>query len=93
MKYQIIGFVAPQVLVRYSTDDDLLYEDLWVRIDPDDAGNIPAGDALSQYIMLFAPELPRPDPTASYDWSGIQQLVQPIQQQDPQVTKFVELVS
>ena len=43
--------------------------------------------------VLFAPELPRPDPTASYDWSGIQQLVQPIQQQDPQVTKFVELVS
>lgn len=93
MKFQIIAFQAPQALVRYSTDDGLLTEDLWVRIDPKEDGTIPAGQELTDYIMLFAPVLPKPEPYAGVDWSAVQQLVTPLPTASvsPTMSRFVEV--
>lgn len=72
MKYKIINFQVPHILVEYSTDDNLHKAYLNVRIDKKLDGSLPQGKELDDYILSYAPDLTtKPDPYAGVDWSPI----------------------
>lgn len=77
VKYKILSFAAPHVVVEYSTDDDQHKALLNVRIDKKLDGTLPQGAELDEYIMSFCPQLPPVDPYDGVDWSGISALVPP----------------
>lgn len=85
MKYKILAFNAPHVIVEYSTDDDAHKAHLNVRIDKKPDGAIPTGEELDTYILSFAPQLPPIDPFAGVDWSGVAALVQAPQKTEEQI--------
>jgi hypothetical protein len=76
MKYKIVAFKAPHVVVEYSTDDGTHKAYLNVRIDKKPDGTLPQGAELDAHILSYAPLLGQPDPYAGVDWSGITALVQ-----------------
>jgi hypothetical protein len=77
MKYKIVNFEAPHVVVEYSTDDGLKKSYLNVRIDKKLDGTLPQGTELDNYILSYAPDLsPKEDPYAGVDWSHIQAKVE-----------------
>ena len=91
MKYKIIKFVAPQVLVTFSTDDDQYSQTMWVRIDPKEDKTIPTGEELDRYILSYAPQLPPVDPYEGVNWGPIEQLVQPTDVIDNNAPKIIIL--
>jgi hypothetical protein len=77
MKYKIVNFEAPHVVVEYSTDDGLKKSYLNVRIDKKLDGTLPQGTELDNYILSYAPDLsPKEDPYAGVDWSHIKAKVE-----------------
>lgn len=86
MKYKIVSFTAPHVVVEYSTDDDLHKAYLNVRIDKKLDGTLPQGAELDAYIMSFCPQLPPVDPYEGVDWSSIEAVVEPIAPVEPTPT-------
>jgi biopolymer transport protein ExbD len=85
MKYKIVDFHAPHVVVEYSTNDGVHKQYLNVRIDRKLDGSLPVGAELDEYILSYAPLLGQPDPYAGVDWSGIEALVQSPQKTSEQI--------